>query len=136
MSVWTLWTWLPHRLGDLIDMGLDVLNPIQCNCLGMDLPELKREYGSVLSFMGGVDTQRLLPMASENEVYGATVRLLEEMTADGGGYILAASHAVPPETPMENIFAVYGAAGVTREEILDRAADLRGRSGPEGGPDG
>jgi len=116
---------------DLIDMGLDVLNPIQCNCPGMDPSELKKEYGTVLSFMGGVDTQQLLPTASEEEVYASTMRLLETMTADGGGYILAASHTVPPETPTENIFAMYGAAGVTREEILDRAADLRSRTGTE-----
>ncbi len=116
-------------ISDLIDIGLDVLNPIQCNCPGMDPFELKKEYGTVLSFMGGVDTQQLLPNSSEDEVYRSTMHLLEEMTADGGGYILAASHAVPPETPMENIFAMYRAAGVAREEILDRAADLRTETG-------
>jgi len=51
--------------------------------------------------------------------------LLEGMTCDGGGYIFAASHTVPPETPDENIFAMYDEAGVTKEEILDRAAQLR-----------
>jgi uroporphyrinogen decarboxylase len=112
-------------ISDLIDIGLDVLNPIQSNCPGMDPFELKKEYGGELSFMGGVDTQSLLPTGSADEVYRATVRLREGMTADGGGYILAASHAVPPETPLENIFAMYSAAGVTREEIFDRAAGLR-----------
>jgi hypothetical protein len=47
------------------------------------------------------------------------------MTTDGGGYILAASHSVPPETPFDNIFAMYEAAGVSRTEIFDRAADIR-----------
>jgi uroporphyrinogen-III decarboxylase len=47
------------------------------------------------------------------------------MTADGGGYILAASHTIPPETPDENIFAMYEVAGISREEILDRAAGIR-----------
>jgi uroporphyrinogen-III decarboxylase len=47
------------------------------------------------------------------------------MTSDGGGYILAASHTIPPETPDENIFAMYEAAGLTQEEIMDWAADLR-----------
>ena len=42
---------------DLIEIGLDVLNPIQCNCPGMDPLELKREFGAQLTFMGGVDTQ-------------------------------------------------------------------------------
>jgi hypothetical protein len=47
------------------------------------------------------------------------------MTQDGGGYILAASHAIPPETLLENIFAMYAAAGIRREEIEDRASDIR-----------
>jgi uroporphyrinogen decarboxylase len=110
---------------DLIAMGLDVLNPIQCNCPGMDPLELKKEFGASLAFMGGVDTQDLLPRGTAEEVYGATRRLVEGMTADGGGYVLAASHSVPPETPLENIFAMYAAAGESREAIMDRAALLR-----------
>ncbi|MBI5725817.1 MAG: hypothetical protein HZA50_17790 [Planctomycetes bacterium] len=47
------------------------------------------------------------------------------MTPGGGGYILAASHTVPPESPDENIFAMHEAAGLARQEIFDRAADLR-----------
>jgi hypothetical protein len=47
------------------------------------------------------------------------------MTADGGGYIFAASHTVPPETPDDNIFAMYDEAGITKEEIFDRAAQIR-----------
>lgn len=118
---------------DLIEMGLDVLNPLQGTCPGMDPVELKREYGKVLAFMGGVDTQQLLPHGSEEEVYRQTRRLLEAMAADGGGYILAASHTVPPETPLANIFALYRAAGVSREEIGDRAAALRAAASGSGG---
>jgi uroporphyrinogen decarboxylase len=110
---------------DLIDMGLDVLNPIQSNCPGMDADVLKREYGKDLAFMGGVDTQGVLPNGSVGDVRRETERLLETMTQDGGGYILAASHTIPPEAPMENIFAVYEAAGITQEEINDRAAAAR-----------
>lgn len=110
---------------DLIEIGLDVLNPIQCNCAGMEPLELKREFGADIAFMGGVDTQGLLPMGTADQVYRETERLIEGMTADGGGFILAASHTVPPETPDENIFAMYRAAGLSREEIFDRAADIR-----------
>jgi uroporphyrinogen decarboxylase len=110
---------------DLIEIGLDVLNPVQGNCPGMDPLELKKEYGEHLTFMGGVDTQELLPHASASEVRRATARLLEGMTADGGGYILAASHTIPPETPDENIFAMYTEAGISKEEIFDHAALLR-----------
>jgi uroporphyrinogen decarboxylase len=112
-------------IGDLVEIGIDVLNPIQCNCPGMEPAELKREFGRHLSFMGGVDTQGLLPSGSAEEVRKATAHLIETMTSDGGGYILAASHTVPPETPLENIFAMYEVAGIGREEIFDRAADVR-----------
>jgi uroporphyrinogen decarboxylase len=112
---------------DLIEMGLDVLNPIQCRCPGMDPFELKREFGSKLAFMGGIDTQEMLPRSPADEVRRATERLVEGMTSDGGGFILAASHTVPPETPMANILAMYAAAGVSREEIFDRAATIRAR---------
>lgn len=110
---------------DLIAMGLDVLNPIQGNCPGMDPADLKREFGKHLSFMGGLDTQHLLPEGTPEEVFRATRDLIDVMTEGGGGFILAASHAVPPETPLENIFAMYAAAGVTREQIEDNAANIR-----------
>jgi uroporphyrinogen decarboxylase len=112
---------------DLIEIGMDVLNPVQSNCPGMDPLALKREFGAHIAFMGGVDTQELLPHAAVDEVRRETARLLEGMTCDGGGYILAASHTIPPETPDANIFALYEAAGVSRSEIFDRAADLRRR---------
>jgi uroporphyrinogen decarboxylase len=90
---------------------------------------LKAEFGKQVAFMGGVDTQYLLPRGTETEVRRATVRLLESMTGDGGGYILAASHSIPPETPDDNIFAMYEEAGVSRQEIFDRAAVIRARLG-------
>jgi len=87
--------------------------------------ELKREFGKALSFMGGVDTQGVLLHGSVEDVRRATAQLIEGMTTDGGGYILAASHTVPPETPDKNIFAMYSEAGIRKEEVLDRAADIR-----------
>ena len=110
---------------DLVEIGMDVLNPIQSSCPGMDPLELKIEYGDSIAFMGGVDTQGLLPNGTSDEVYSATRLLIEGMTTDGGGYILAASHTVPPETPDENIFAMYEAAGISKQEIFDKAADIR-----------
>jgi len=112
---------------DLIEMGLDVLNPIQCNCPGMNPIELKLDFGEDLTFMGGVDTVDLLPNGTAAEVSRETAKLIDRMTLDGRGFILAASHTVPPETPMENIFAMYEVAGMKREEIFDRAADIRAR---------
>lgn len=125
--------WVAHHccgalrpiIPDLIEIGIDVLNPIQCNCTGMEAFELKAEFGKQLAFMGGVDTQDLLPTGTVDEVRRATARLIEGMTRDGGGYILAASHTIPPETPDENIFAMYQEAGIAREAIYDRAAQIR-----------
>ena len=111
---------------DLIEMGLDVLNPIQGNCPGMDPSELKREFGKSISFMGGVDTQELLPLGSEQDIQREVDNLIGIM-ASGGGYTLAASHTIPPETPLDNIFAMYRVAGVNREMISDRAGDIRRR---------
>lgn len=130
--------WVAHHccgatravIPDLMEMGVDVLNPVQGNCPGMDLKELKSEYGKDLAFMGGIDTQDLLPNAPADQVRRETERILEVMTAGGGGYILAASHTIPHETPLDNIFAMYQAAGVCREEIYDRAAGIR--SNPQG----
>ena len=112
-------------IGDLVEIGMSVLNPVQANCPGMDALELKREFGSHIAFMGGVDTQSLLPAGTPAEVRRVTQKLLDGMTADGGGYILAASHTISPETPDENIFAMYEVAGITRQEIFDRAAYIR-----------
>jgi uroporphyrinogen decarboxylase len=110
---------------DLIAMGVEILNPIQFGCPGMEAGGLKRDFGTQLTFMGGLDTIELLPRGSPAEVFRATRTLIDTMTGDGGGYILAASHTIPPETPAENIFALYEAAGETREAIFDRASTVR-----------
>jgi uroporphyrinogen decarboxylase len=128
--------WVAHHccgalrpiIPDLVEIGLDVLNPVQAGCPGMDPLELKAEFGSTLSFMGGVDTQKLLPFGSASAVRRETEKLINGMTAGGGGYILAASHTIPPETPDENIFALYETAGISREEIFDRASAIRAGS--------
>ena len=110
---------------DLIEIGLDVLNPVQSLCPGMDPLDLKKDFGNDLAFMGGLDTQELLPHGTAAEVKKGTAALVEGMSADGGGFILAATHTLPPETPLDNIFALYEEIGISREEILDRAADFR-----------
>jgi uroporphyrinogen decarboxylase len=112
---------------DLIEIGVTVLNPIQFGCTGMDASALKREFGTSLTFMGGLDTIGLIPRGSAGEVYAATRDLIDTMTIDGGGFILAASHTIPPETPVANIFAMYAAAGITGEEIFGTAVVIQSR---------
>jgi uroporphyrinogen decarboxylase len=87
---------------DLIDVGIDVLNPIQPEV--MDPAQIKREYGQDLAFWGGLGTQTTLPFGSADDVRNA-VRDLIATVGDGGGYLIAPTHVVEPEVPWENIVA-------------------------------
>ena len=98
---------------DLIEMGLDLLDPIQPKAKGMEAEHLKARFGGRISFYGGVDTQELLPFGSARQVEEEVVRLIRVLGANGG-YIVAASNAVQPDVPMENILALYRTAGEYR----------------------
>jgi uroporphyrinogen decarboxylase len=96
-----------HSCGDiqclipeLIEMGLDVLNPFQPEV--MDVYEIKRKYGDRLSFYGGVSTQKLLPYGTVGEVE-ADIRERIRILGEKGGCILAPAHAVQSDVPVENI---------------------------------
>jgi uroporphyrinogen decarboxylase len=93
-------------LPELVALGIDLLNPIQCRADNMDRSELKRLYGDKLIFHGGVDNQYTLPFGSENEVRQEVIENLEILGA-GGGYILAPCHNIQPVTPIANILALY-----------------------------
>jgi uroporphyrinogen decarboxylase len=117
---------------DLIEIGMDVLNPVQGNCPGMDPLALKAEFGENLAFMGGLDTQDMLPNGSVGEVQRETARLIEGMTTGGGGYILAASHTIPPETPDEKNFAKEEQGRNSKEKNLQPATKVRKHLGLSG----
>jgi uroporphyrinogen decarboxylase len=93
---------------DLIDLGIDVLNPIQWRLPGMDREGLKREYGGRIIFHGAMDNQTTLPFGSVDDVRGE-VRGNLEILGDGGGYILAPCHNIQAVSPPENIVAMYEA---------------------------
>jgi len=90
----------------LIEAGVDIINPWQVNCDGMDdTAKFKREYGRDLTVWGGsCDTQRVLPFGTPGEVRAETRRRIEEM-APGGGFIFAPIHIIQSEVPAENIVA-------------------------------
>ena len=94
---------------DLIEMGLDLLDPIQPNTKGMDAENLRALFGKRISFYGGVDTQRLLPYGSAREVEDEVLRLIS-ILGSNGGYVIAASNAVQPDVPIENILTLYRTA--------------------------
>ncbi|MCC6490295.1 MAG: uroporphyrinogen-III decarboxylase-like protein [Candidatus Hydrogenedentes bacterium] len=93
-------------LPDLIAAGIQVLNPIQWRCRGMEREGLKRDFGDALIFHGGVDNQQTLPFGTVEDVR-QEVRDNLRILGEGGGYILAPCHNIQAVTPPENILALY-----------------------------
>lgn len=94
---------------DFIELGLDILNPIQPLAKGMDAEFLKREYGKDLSFFGGIDVQELLPMGSPQMIKDEVRRRID-ILGKNGGYIIAPAHNIQADTPLKNILAFFEAA--------------------------
>ena len=94
---------------DLIQVGVDVLDPVQTQATGMNPDELKAEFGHRLSFHGAVDTQTTLPFGSADDVRREVEHHMAVL-GQGGGYILAPTHNVQPDTPLENILTMYQSA--------------------------
>jgi len=92
-------------LPDMIADGIQVLDPVQTSAKGMEICGLKEDFGPSLVFHGGLDTQRLLPFGSPEEVKTETIRTLRVLGA-GGGLILGPSHNVQPDVPPENLQAM------------------------------
>ena len=91
-------------------MGIDVLNPIQWRCPGMEQAGLARDFGEQLCFHGGMDNQQTLPFGTPEEVRAEVAYNLSTLGKDGTGYILAPCHNIQPNTSLENIVAMYDAA--------------------------
>jgi uroporphyrinogen decarboxylase len=96
---------------DLIEMGVDILNPIQVSARGMDdTRKLKETFGSELVFWGGgVDSQSVLPFGSPQQVADEVKRRIDDL-ASGGGFVFAPIHNIQAQTPPENIVAMYETA--------------------------
>jgi len=89
-------------IDDLIEIGVDVLDPVQTRAKRMNAFQLKQTFGDRLSFHGGIDTQGILPFGSEEDVAEETRRKLE-MLAPGGGYILCPTHNVQADVSGRNV---------------------------------
>jgi uroporphyrinogen decarboxylase len=94
---------------ELIDMGVQVLNPVQVTAKGMDPAWLKRHYGQRLAFCGGVDQREVLPRGTPGDVKQEVQRRIAQL-GPGGGYLLAPTHDIQSDTPVENVLAVFEAA--------------------------
>ena len=94
---------------DLIEMGVDILNPIQVSAKDMDTGRLKRDFGNKLTFWGAIDTQQVLPFGSPEDVEREVKRRILDL-APGGGYVLTAVHNIQAGVPAENICRMYESA--------------------------
>jgi len=95
---------IPH----FIEIGVDVVDPLQVLAKGMDPVELKRQFGSRVTFSGGIDEQNLLPNGTPEDVRAEVMRMCDIM-APGGGYFLGSTHNFQEDVPTENIVAMYEA---------------------------
>jgi uroporphyrinogen decarboxylase len=95
---------------DLIDNGIDILNPVQITAKGMNPEFLKNSFGKELVFWGGgIDSQHVLPFVSPEKVK-ANVKVNMEAFKPGGGYVFNNVHNIQAGVPPENIMAMYEAA--------------------------
>jgi uroporphyrinogen decarboxylase len=92
----------------LVGMGIDILNPIQHVCPGMERERLKKLYGKKLVFHGAVENQSVLPFGAPADVRKETLDCIRILGA-GGGYIVAPCHNLQPNTPTANVRAMYDA---------------------------
>lgn len=98
-----------NYLDDFVEMGVDILNPVQLSARGMDAHMLKEKYGDKLVFWGGgVDTQQTLPFGTPEQVRQQVKERLD-ILSKGGGYVFAPIHNVVAKTPVENLIAMYEA---------------------------
>ncbi len=95
---------------DLIEMGVDILNPVQVSAADMETKKLKAEFGRDLVFWGGgCDTQTILPTGSVAQVRDEVRRRVDDL-APGGGFVFAQVHNVQPDVPPENMVAMWDTA--------------------------
>lgn len=98
-----------YAIPDLIEIGVDVLSPLQPLARNMEPWRLKKEFGGKIAFMGGFDIQQLLPLGNKEQIREGAKKLIQEY-APGGGFIFATSHNIEPDTSPQNIVAMFDAA--------------------------
>jgi uroporphyrinogen-III decarboxylase len=94
-------------LQDLVEIGLDAINPLQPEC--MDIYNIKKKFGDKLSFFGGISTQKILPYGTTQEVTAEVYKVTQAMSLNGG-YITAPSQEIQIDVPYENVKALIYAA--------------------------
>ncbi len=90
---------------DLIEVGVDILNPVQVSAQNMDTKILKEMFGSKLSFWGAIDTTRVLPRGSKEEVKEEVRKRIDDLGPEG--YVLTSVHDIQPDVPPENVVTMF-----------------------------
>jgi uroporphyrinogen decarboxylase len=93
-------------IDDLIEMGVDGLNPVQPQAAGMHPADLKKQYRGRIAFWGGTDSQNVVPRGSVADVKRMVERLIEDM-GEGGGYVFSNCHNIQPDVPLANVLAMF-----------------------------
>ena len=93
---------------DIIRCGFDALDPVQHTAEGMQPRTLREKYGAQITFHGGISAQRVLPLGTREDVRNHVREVCRIMTP-GGGYIFSSDQAITPDTPVENVVAMYEA---------------------------
>ena len=95
---------------DFLELGVDILNPVQVSAADMEAVKLKQEFGNEITFWGGgCDTQKVLPFGTIEEVKQEVKKRIAHLSSDGG-FIFAAVHNIQPDVPPENIVTMYRTA--------------------------
>jgi len=98
-----------NLIEDLIEIGVDILNPVQTSAGRMsDLEGLKERYGDRITFCGAIDTHSVLPNGTPNEVQQEVRRVIQAL-GPGGGYMVASVHTIMNDVPAENVLAMVDA---------------------------
>jgi len=100
---------ISQMVNDIIDSGVDIINPIQPGAKNMDPQTLKEQFGTRVTFHGGLDTQTVLPFGTREDVAREVNGLLRVMSKDGG-YIFAAAHNIQEDVPPQNVIQMFKSA--------------------------
>jgi len=93
-------------IDDFLEIGVDIINPVQVSAVGMDPETLKARFGDHAVFWGGVDSQKTLPLGTPDDVR-REVRARANVLGAGGGYVCCPVHNVQADVPAENLLALY-----------------------------
>ena len=106
-------------LDDFVEIGLEILNPVQVTARGMDTAALKQRYGQRIAFWGAVDTQNVLPFGSADDVRTEVLRRIAEL-GEGGGYVVAPTHVVQADVPPANVLMLCSTTSSLYSPFQDR----------------